>query len=267
MAQAVGFFRLIRVRSTTTSLASVIHPQRIPRKALISKLYTCIVRIFESPSERCTRPLISRWKLHAQRYLRKTKSYTSGHEFNMGRLLGVSSVLGSFFLRPRFALCMDGYPSVADNHSVGMLGESEHDDNPHNFMIFAKKLMVPIALLLIVWMNWNYPVVLGVKVILTLLSTKPSPFSVYVFIDQLQQQYRGRHPILHKFKSLYAKKVEVDDYTVFCIAKVEIGDQKYTLVGILGGWWVFEMTSLRSAFSGFRSRTLQILETAVSSEV
>ncbi|KAF5792419.1 hypothetical protein HanRHA438_Chr09g0417781 [Helianthus annuus] len=67
-------------------------------------------------------------------------------------------------------------------------------------MIFAKKLMVPIALLLIVWMNWNYPVILGVKVILILLSTKPSPFSVYVFIKQLQQQYRGRHPILHKFK-------------------------------------------------------------------
>ncbi|XP_076949591.1 uncharacterized protein LOC143622285 isoform X2 [Bidens hawaiensis] len=162
---------------------------------------------------------------------------------------------------------MDGYAGPADHHSIGMLRESEPDENPHNFMIFAKKLMVPIALLLIVWMNWNYPVVLGVKVMLALLSTKPSPFSVYVFIDQLQQQYRGRHPILHKFKSLYAKEVEVDDYMVLCIAKVEIGDQKYTLVGILGGWWVFEVTSLRSALSGFRSRALQILETAVSSKV
>lgn len=67
-------------------------------------------------------------------------------------------------------------------------------------------------------------------------------------------------------QSLYAKKVEVDDYTVLCIAKVEIGDQKYTLLGILGGWWVFEMTSLRSALSGFRTKTLEILQTAVSSD-
>lgn len=179
----------------------------------------------------------------------------------------MSAVLGSFLLRPHFAHCMDGYDGSVDDRSTSILDESETNDNPHNFMIFAKKLMVPIALLIIVWMNWNYPVVLGVKVILTLLSTKPSAFSVYVFIEQLQQQYRVQHPFLHKLKSLYAKKVEVDDYTVFCIAKVEIGDQKYTLLGILGGWWVFETTSLRSTLSDFRSRTLKILETAVSTDV
>lgn len=68
-------------------------------------------------------------------------------------------------------------------------------------------------------------------------------------------------------QSLYAKKVEVEDYKVLCIAKVEIGDQKYTLIGLLGGWWVFELTSLRRALSAFKSRTLEILETAVSSDV
>ncbi|KAI3670080.1 hypothetical protein L6452_41698 [Arctium lappa] len=263
MAQTVGFIRLIRVR-TTTSIASVIHPTRIYRKF---EPFKSLTRSFESPAGRYTRPLIINWKLYVQRYIHMTKSYNLGHEFSMGRLLGVSAVLGSFLLRSRFAHCMDGYASSVDDHSTRMLGESEPDDNPHNFMIFAKKLMVPIALLLIVWMNWNYPVVLGVKVILTLLSTKPSPFSVYVFIEQLQQQYRGQHPFLHKFKSLYAKKVEVEDYTIFCVAKIEMGDQKYTLLGILGGWWVFELTSLQSALSGFRSRTLEILQTAVSSDI
>ncbi|KAD4586638.1 hypothetical protein E3N88_24239 [Mikania micrantha] len=266
MAHARGFFRLIRVRGTTTSLTSIIQTPKFSLSVTFEPLKS-LIRIFDPPSGRCTRPLIINWKLHGQRYLHMTKSDTSGHESNMGRLLGVSAVLGSFLLQPRFAHCMDGFASSAHAHSISMLGESENDDNPHNFMIFAKKLMVPIALLFIVWMNWNYPIVLGVKVTLTLLSTKPSPFSVYVYIEQLQQQYRTRHPILHKLKSLYVKKVEVDDYTVLCIAKIEIGDQKYTLLGILGGWWVFELTSLRSVLSGFRSRTLQILETAVSSEV
>lgn len=89
-------------------------------------------------------------------------------------------------------LDVEGYASTTDHHSIGIFGESENDDNPQNFMILAKKLMVPIALLFIMWMNWNHPVVLGVKVIITLLSTKPSPFSVYVFIDQV----RTNHNIL-----------------------------------------------------------------------
>ncbi|KAI3768773.1 hypothetical protein L2E82_19606 [Cichorium intybus] len=259
MAHTIRFLQLIRVGTTTKSLASVL-PPRITLKFVPFK---SLMKSFESPSGRCTRPLIVDWKLHLQRYFHMTKSYNIGYEFSMGRLLGVSAVLGSFFLRPRFAHCIDGYGISVDDHSVG---ESETDDNPHYFMIFAKKLMVPIALLLIVWMNWNYPVALGVKVVLTLLSTKPSPFSVYVFIEQLQQQYRGQHPFLHKFKSLYAKKVEVDDYTVLCIAKVEIGDEKYTLLGILGGWWVFEITSLRSAISGFRTKSLEILQTVYKDE-
>ncbi|KAJ9562939.1 hypothetical protein OSB04_008099 [Centaurea solstitialis] len=267
MAHAIGLIRLIRVRfRTTTSIASVLHPPRAPISGKFEP-FKSFTRGFESPAGRYSRPLISNWRSYVQRYVRMTKSYNSGHEFSMGRLLGMSAVLGSFLLRPRFAHCMDGYESSVDDHSMRMLGKSETDDNPHNFMIFAKKLMVPIALLLIVWMNWNYPVVLGVKVILTLLSTKPSAFSVYVFIEQLQRQYRGQHPFLHKFKSLYAKTVEVDDYIVFCVAKIEMGDQKYTLLGILGGWWVFEVTSLRSALSGFKSRTLEILQTAVSSDV
>ncbi|XP_071731135.1 uncharacterized protein [Rutidosis leptorrhynchoides] len=265
MAHNLAFIRLLRVRTITssTSLASIIPPPKIQSLGKLTPLKSFLTR-FESSSGVHSRQLIRNWKLNVQRY---TKSLNSGREFGVGGLFSVSAVLGSFILRPRFAYCMDGYASSVDDHSMGMLGQTDTDDNPHSFMIFVKKLMVPIALLLIVWMNWNYPVVLGVKVILTLLSTKPSPFSVYVFVQQLQQQYRGQHPFLHKFKSLYAKKVEVDDYTVLCIAKVEIGDQKYTLLGILGGWWVFDMTSLRSAVSGFKRRTKELLETVVSSDI
>lgn len=36
---------------------------------------------------------------------------------------------------------------------------------------------------------------------------------------------------------LYARKVEVEDFKLLCLAKVEVQDQKFTLVGILGGWW------------------------------
>ncbi|MFS7945673.1 hypothetical protein Hanom_Chr06g00526991 [Helianthus anomalus] len=78
--------------------------------------------------------------------------------------------------------------------------------------------MAPIALLLIVWMNWNHNLVLGVKVILTLLSTKPNLFSVSVFIKQLQQQYRGRHPILHKEVPL--SLLEDEFFSVFAVTLI-----------------------------------------------
>ncbi|KAG4179359.1 hypothetical protein ERO13_A10G102700v2 [Gossypium hirsutum] len=59
------------------------------------------------------------------------------------------------------------------------------------------------------------------RILLFLLSTKPSPSSIYLFIE----------------KALHASKVEVQDYKLFCLAIVEIGDEKIRLIGILGGWW------------------------------
>nr|GEX80581.1 SWI/SNF complex subunit SWI3C like [Tanacetum cinerariifolium] len=245
--------QLIRPRTTTSSLASIINPPTIPRT------FEPLMKCYQSPAS-------ANWKSYLQRCIRITKSYNLGCEFSTGRVLGVSAVLGSFFLRPRFAHCIDGYASSVDDRSMDVFGKSEADDNPHNAMIFVKRLLVPIALLWLVWTHWDYPIFLGVKVLLALLTTKPSHYSVYVFIEQLQKQYRSEHPILHKFKSLHAQKLEVEDYSVFCIAKVEIGEQKYTLLGIMGGWWVLQM-SFESALSGFKRRTLELLETAVSSVV
>lgn len=38
-------------------------------------------------------------------------------------------------------------------------------------------------------------------------------------------------------QSVYASKVEVQDYKLLCLADVEVKDHKFTLVGILGTWW------------------------------
>ncbi|GJV17903.1 hypothetical protein Tco_1363226 [Tanacetum coccineum] len=282
--------QLIRPRTTTSSsLASIIHPPTIPRT------FEPLMKCYEST------PSVN-WKSYLQRYIRITKSYNLGREFSTGRVLGVSAVLGSFFLRPRFAHCMDGYASSVDDRSMDVFGKSEADDNPHNAMIFVKRLLVPIALLWLVWTHWDYPIFLGVKVLLALLTTKPSHYSVYVFIEQDSAaeaiQERASHLTqiqgqcfctcystdLEKFvatsnhckgndtiflmtnvpiivQSLHAQKLEVEDYSVFCIAKVEIGEQKYTLLGIMGGWWVLQI-SFESALSGFKRRTLELLGTA-----
>ncbi|KAK1301505.1 hypothetical protein QJS10_CPB12g00094 [Acorus calamus] len=46
-------------------------------------------------------------------------------------------------------------------------------------------------------------------------------------------------PGFYKSKlSYYVKKVEVEDYLLMCLAKVELSDANLSLVGILGNWWV-----------------------------
>ena len=60
-------------------------------------------------------------------------------------------------------------------------------------------------------------------------------------------------------QSLYASKVEVQDYKLLCLAAVEVRDQKFTLVGILGTWWTLPHLPYREAFSFVRNRLGSIL--------
>ncbi|KAK3413173.1 hypothetical protein EUGRSUZ_I01763 [Eucalyptus grandis] len=101
--------------------------------------------------------------------------------------------------------------------------EPNLEDSPKALWALARKLWLPIFFLVTVFLNWDHPIELAMRSILFLLSTKPSPLSVYLPIE----------------KSLCAKKVEVQDYKFFCLVKIESTGQKYILVGILGGWWPY----------------------------
>lgn len=51
--------------------------------------------------------------------------------------------------------------------------------------IYVRKLWLPAFFFLTVLVNWDHPIILMTKVVLFLFSTKPSPLSVYVFIEQV----------------------------------------------------------------------------------
>lgn len=65
----------------------------------------------------------------------------------------------------------------------------------------------------------------------------------------LRQQFIHRQPLLYKIKSLYAKKVEVEDYKILCLARVELNNREFTLIGILGSWWVLPWSTSQEALS------------------
>lgn len=57
-------------------------------------------------------------------------------------------------------------------------------------------------------------------------------------------------------QSLYAKKVEVQDYKLLCLAKVELKEETISLVGILGGWWNLPTIFYQGTFSFIRNGAL-----------
>nr|XP_015879313.1 uncharacterized protein LOC107415488 isoform X1 [Ziziphus jujuba var. spinosa] len=179
------------------------------------------------------------WKLNAQRK-RLRNFYFSGSKLGIGSVIGFSAVIGSISFWSRVGYSMDGRDILVHDDHVESSCASDFEEEPYSLWTFARKFWLPIFFLVTLWMHLDRPItIIATKVILFLLTTKPSRFSVYVFVDELCHQCMRQEPQLYYLKSLYAHKVEVQDYQLFCIATVEVRDQKFILIGILGGWWAW----------------------------
>lgn len=184
-------------------------------------------------------------------YLRNFR--VSGSYMCCGSILGVSIASA-----PIIAHAMDAGDALVDDHELMDL--SEEEENAHQLWRLTRKFWLPVFFFLTVLTNLDDSItILFIKLTLFLLSTKPNPFSVYVFVDQLCQQSMRQETRFLRIKSLYASKVEVQDYKLLCLAAVEVRDQKFTLVGILGSWWALPHLPFWEAFSFVRSRIGSIL--------
>ncbi|XP_062106905.1 uncharacterized protein LOC133818187 isoform X2 [Humulus lupulus] len=148
--------------------------------------------------------------------------YIPGSKIRFRSAIAVSTVLGLVGFAPHVSYAMDDFDNLVYEHHQESWGASGVEEDSNAFWTFAKRFWLPVFFLVTVISHLDDPVMLiAFKVLLFLFSTKPSPFSVYVFVDE----------------SVYAHKVEVQDYKLLCLARVEVRDQKFSLVGILGGWW------------------------------
>ncbi|OIS98718.1 PREDICTED: uncharacterized protein LOC109232228 isoform X1 [Nicotiana attenuata] len=190
-------------------------------------------------------------------YFRKMQN--SGRSYTLRSAFGLSALLGSIKLSPRIAYSSDGLDGLLDDHHLGLFGDSDTEEDRRSLLMTLRKLLVPLLFVITVLMNWGHPIIIATKVTIILLTTKPSPLSVYVLVEQLRHQAVRRQPFIYKFKSLYAKKVEVADYLFLSLAKVELKDQEFTLVGILGSWWLLPLSSWQEASSMLKSKILMNL--------
>ncbi|KAG2383816.1 hypothetical protein LR48_Vigan10g281000 [Vigna angularis] len=187
----------------------------------------------------------------AANYLRNFR--VSGSYICSGTLLGVSIISA-----PIIAHAMDAGDALVDDHELQDLAEEE--ENGQYLWRLARKFWLPIFFFITVLTNLDDSItIFCIKLTLFLLSTKPNPVSVYVFVEQLCQKCMRQEARFLKLKSLYASKVEVQDYKLLCLAAVEVRDQKFTLVGILGSWWTLPHLQFWEAFSFVRNRIESIL--------
>ncbi|KAK1325505.1 hypothetical protein QJS10_CPA01g01250 [Acorus calamus] len=160
---------------------------------------------------------------------------------SQGKKLWTESFLGLSFAtllvkyRPVVVRAMDeeDYEDILESDS-GYL-----DVDPCSFLAFTLKLEMPIFFLVTLVMGWAYPITIAIHAVIFLFCTRPSPYSIYVILEQFRRRAMRQDPGFYKSKlSYYVKKVEVEDYLLMCLAKVELSDASLSLVGILGNWWV-----------------------------
>lgn len=148
---------------------------------------------------------------------------------------------GALKLSPTDAHAMAGNDFLPDEVHADLREASGClEEDPYTFWAFARKWWLPFLLVLTVVASWEHPVTLAIRVALFLMSTKPSHSSIYLFIEKFRRQSLHQNPRLYRLKYFYARKVEVDDYTLLCLARVEFRDRKVTLIGIFGGWWILQ---------------------------
>ncbi|RZC59202.1 hypothetical protein C5167_006507 [Papaver somniferum] len=173
----------------------------------------------------------------------------SGGKLSLRSIFGVSIVTGYLSLRPQVSYAMDD-----EHQEKNLWGAPEffEEDDPYTFLALVRKLWLPALLVMNVVMSWDHPFTLVLKIVLSLFSTKPSALSIYLFVEKLRHQSMREDP-MYIFKSFYAKKVDVEDYLLLCLANVEFGDRKINLIGIMGSWWVLSSTPLELEISSRHS--------------
>lgn len=131
-------------------------------------------------------------------YFRKVQN--SGRSYTLWSAFGLSALLGSIKLSPRIAYSSDGLDGLLDDHHLGMFGDSDTEENRRSLLMTLRKLLVPLLFVITVLMNWGHPIIIAAKVTIILLTTKPSPLSVYVLVEQLRHQAVREQPFIYKFK-------------------------------------------------------------------
>ncbi|XVE67887.1 hypothetical protein DITRI_Ditri09bG0023900 [Diplodiscus trichospermus] len=108
---------------------------------------------------------------------------------NTRSIFGVSVVFGAVYYWPRFTYAMDGLDIYVDDYHMESFDASEGEDDRYKLWMLMKKLWLPVFLIFIVLVNWDNPLAVATRVLFFLLGTKPSPSSIYIFVERVRKSF------------------------------------------------------------------------------
>ncbi|KAH7658885.1 hypothetical protein IHE45_17G119200 [Dioscorea alata] len=147
--------------------------------------------------------------------------------------VGLSVATGLVCTQTSVAHAMADYHSDSGETTEAMRRET------NRFWSLMRKIQLPILLAFVLLYSRGHPIAVAIDFFLLLFCTRPNPLSIYIFIEELRQRDMHADPSFYKTKLLYLKNVQVKDYKILCVAKVELVHKRLFVIGMLGEWFDF----------------------------
>ncbi|CAM6092365.1 unnamed protein product [Calypogeia fissa] len=197
-----------------------------------------LIRHFSAANACRKPPFRSLYRLH---------STSVDHVGTAGKTLGqfLGLFVGISYLSGRQGLANIANCENDQDHRWPSSSEVIRNHQPSRVRRVVKKLWVPSLCVLTISLGWHYPLSLILNLLFLMWTTKPSPSSIYVWVEQIRQENILNATGIDRVKAQAAgvMHVEVRDNMLFCLARVTSLTKRSTLLGFLGDWWVIYSSS------------------------
>ncbi|KAG0588479.1 hypothetical protein KC19_2G246000 [Ceratodon purpureus] len=257
--QAMRVARTLLCSRAWASVASACHEAHSIR-SMIHIRGNDVIQTALGPSSCLYRSLSSRpvfWECRSESFKHlQRSSKLFGVQSCTGTFLGLA-VASSFLAAEQEAVRCENHHGFHDgfreNQQVQEITEMITDDSSdmeteHKLLSFVKRYWWPTIFLLTVVLGYPYPKSLLPNSLLLIWSTKPNPASIYLWLKKRSETSRVKQGALDVVKekinsTATVMHVEVQDYMLFCLAKVTYLTSNATMIGVLGDWWVVYSSS------------------------
>lgn len=105
-----------------------------------------------------------------------------------------------------------------DDYHLESFDASEGEDDRQKLWLLMRKMWLPVFFVFTVLGNWDNPFSIAIRILLFLLSTKPSPSSIYLFVERVSKRYFHLAAWVYH---LTIKFIKLDEY---CVVSTQLGD-------------------------------------------
>ncbi|CAD6239925.1 unnamed protein product [Miscanthus lutarioriparius] len=112
-----------------------------------------------------------------------------------------------------------------------------------SFWPLVRKLQLPVGLIFLIMSGLHSPLGLALNILLLIYCSRPSRYSIYLFLQELRHREMGQNHAVSKEEYMRTRNVNTEDYKFFSIGTIELADGRVLhLIGMLGSWWFYRVS-------------------------